>query len=346
MTTMKAGLYDGKGGMHVANIEKPKLAPGDILARVRSTGICGSDLLHYSGNTTPDTLPGGHEVAGEIYEVGADVDQSMIGLRVAIENIGHGLSCGMCWFCKSGQYVQCTNKYSSEGGGYAELIKRRADGCYPIPETMSWAEAALVEPLAVAVHGIRRGHLMGGETVLVLGTGNIGLTTIAAARLMGAGKILATARHPQQTKLAKDFGADEVLDSEAIDLKDLVDVSTNGKGADLTIESVGGYSDITLKQSIDLTRTQGRIVILGGFLKPVTLDWITPLIKEQSIIFSSCYSLLDGKHDYEIAIDQLNSKRINMEQMVTHRFSLQEINEGFQTAYDKSTGSIKVQIHQ
>ena len=121
MTTMKAGLYDGKGGMHVANIEKPKLAPGDILARVRSTGICGSDLLHYSGNTTPDTLPGGHEVAGEIYEVGADVDQSMIGLRVAIENIGHGLSCGMCWFCKSGQYVQCTNKYSSEGGDMPNL---------------------------------------------------------------------------------------------------------------------------------------------------------------------------------------------------------------------------------
>ena len=112
----------------------------------------------------------------------------------------------------------------------------------------------------------------------------------------------------------------------------------------MVIETVGGHSDATLKQALEVTRMQGRIVVLGGFRAPVTLDWMGPLLNEQTIIFSSCYSVLDGHHDFEIAIDLMDSGRVPLAQMVTHTFPLEEIQRAFDTAYNKSTGSIKVQI--
>ena len=345
MAMMKAGLYDGEK-MRLAEVPRPEPGPDGVVARVRCTGICGSDLLFYARNTTPDTTHIGHEVAGEVAEVGEGVDPGLVGRRVAIENIGQGSACGRCWFCRSGQFVQCTDRDPPRGGGYAEFIGRRAAGCYPVPDSISWEAAGLVEPLAVSVHGVRRGQMAGGETVLVLGAGNIGLTSVAAARAMGAGKVLVTARHRHQAEMAMSLGADEALPSEADDLAERVEAATDGRGADLTLESVGGYAATTLDQAIRLTRTQGRIVVLGGFLEPVTIDLIAPLQKEQSIIFSSCYSLLDGKHDYEIAIDQLASGRVDLDPMVTHRFPLERIGEAFETAYDKTSGSVKVQIHQ
>ena len=345
MAMMKAGLYDGEK-MRLAEAPRPEPGPGDVVARVRCTGICGSDLLFYARNTTPDSMHIGHEVAGEVVEVGEGVDPDLVGRRVAIENIGQGNACGRCWFCRSGQFVQCTDRDPPRGGGYAEFIARRATGCYPVPDSISWEAAGLVEPLAVSVHGVRRGQMAGGETVLVVGAGNIGLTAVAAARAMGAGKVLVTARHTHQAGMAMSLGADEALPSEADDLAERVEAATDGRGADLTLESVGGYSATTLDQAVRLTRTQGRIVVLGGFLEPVTFDLLAPLQKEQSIIFSSCYSLLDGKHDYEIAIDQLASGRVVLDPMVTHRFPLERIGEAFETAYDKTSGSVKVQIHQ
>ena len=129
----------------------PGLGPLDYVERVRCTWSCGSDLLFYARNTTPDTSHIGHEVAGEVLEVGEGVDPSLIGQRVAIENIGQGIACGRCWFCRSGQFVQCTDP-DPPRGGYAELIGRSATGCYPITDSVSCEAAGLVEPLAVPVH--------------------------------------------------------------------------------------------------------------------------------------------------------------------------------------------------
>ena len=280
MPTMTAALHDGKGTMRISEIEKPEPGPGDAIVRVRSVGICGSDLLNYGANTKPETWPGGHEVAGEIVEVGEGVDPSRIGERVAIDTIAHGRACTRCWYCRMGQFRECTDKAPEEGGGFAQYMKRRAAGCYSLSDSLSWEEGALVEPLAVSVHGVRRGQMSGGETVAVLGAGNIGLAAVAAARAMGAGKVLATARHEQQAAMAKRLGADDALPPEGPALQEALAEATDGRGADLTIESVGGHSDATLKQAIEVTRKQGRIVILGGFRVPITLDWVQPLLKE------------------------------------------------------------------
>jgi threonine dehydrogenase-like Zn-dependent dehydrogenase len=346
MATMKAAFFDGHSSMMLADIAAPEPGPDDVIIRVRATGICGSDLLMNVDKTEPDQIPFGHEVAGEIAEVGPGVDASLVDQRVAVETIGHGLACASCWYCRQGQFRQCLNKRPNEGGGFAQYMKRRAIGCYPLPDGMSWEDGALVEPLAVSVHGVRRGHMQGGETVAVLGTGNIGLTAIAAARALGAGKIFATARHAQQVEMARALGADEVVSSEGTDLQEALEAATEGRGADLTIETVGGHSGATLEQAIDVTRMQGRIVVLGGFRRPITMDWLPPLLKEQSVIFSSCYSIMNGQHDYELAIHMLASGRTHLKQIVTHKYALEQIGEGFATAYDKKTGSIKVQIHQ
>ncbi len=346
MTTMKAAFFNGKGTMEIAEVTQPVATPDDVIIRVRATGICGSDLLMNDDKTEPDAIPFGHEVSGEVVEVGAGVERSLVGQRVAVETIGQGLACMRCWYCRQGQFRQCLNKAENEGGGFAQYMKRRAIGCYLLPEHLSWEEGAFVEPLAVSVHSVRRGRMRGGETVVVLGSGSIGLTAIVSARALGAGQILATARHEQQAKSARRLGADQVLPTDGETLQAAVEDATDGRGADLTIETVGGKTGETLDQAIAVTRMQGRIVILGGFRRPISLDWLSPLLKEQSIIFSSCYGIQNGQHDYELAIALLASGKAQLAPLVTHTFPLEDIDRGFHTAYDKKTGSIKVQIVQ
>lgn len=344
MTTMLGALHDGKGTMRVSAIEKPQIGSEDALVKIQAVGICGSDLLNYGANETPEIFPGGHEVAGEIVDVGENVSSAKIGQRVAVEAVGQGRACFDCWFCRIGQFRQCSNLGSMTSLGFAEFISRPSVACYELSNSLSWEEGALVEPLAVALHGVRRGQMKGGETVVVLGAGNIGLVTVAAARALGAGKILVTARHKHQADMARLLGADFILPPEGTALNEVLLEVTSGRGADLTLETVGGSSDVTVKQAIAVTRNQGRVVVLGGFHVPVTLDWFQTLMKEQSIIFSMCYGILDGRHDFELAIELMECGRIALKRMVTHRFPLSDIQTGFETAYKKSTGSIKVQI--
>ena len=345
MPRMLAALYDGANTVELKRIERLAPGPGDALVKVRAEGICGSDLNQYRKLTEPETLPAGHETAGEIVEVGEGVDPARIGQRVAVEVVGHGKACLTCWYCRQGHYRNCTDKGEYGGGGFAEYVTRNAVACYPLVDSMTWEEGALVEPLAVSIRGMRRGALMAGDTVVVLGAGNIGLTAIAAARVLGAGKIIATARHAHQAGLAMRLGADVVLDPNDGDATSAVEDLTDGLGADITVETVGGFgSNATLVQAVDMTRVMGRIVVLGVFHDPVMTDWMVPLLKEHSIIFSACYGIMDGRHDFEMAVDLMGSGKVDLKPIVTHTFPLTEMPQALATAYDKSTGSVKVQL--
>ena len=182
-----------------------------------------------------------------------------------------------------------------------------------------------------------------GDSVAVIGTGNIGLTSIIAAKSLGCGKIFATSKHKQQAELAKYLGA-EIFDPSDENFKEKILEFTSGKGVDVSIETVGGESPSTLEQAIEVTRNQGKVVVLGGFLAPITTDWIQPLVKEQEIIFSHCYSLIEEEHDFDLAIDLISKEKDLFSRFVTDEFPLDEINQAFSTAYDKTNGSIKVQI--
>ncbi len=346
MVTMAAAFFNGKGQMELHDHPRPEAGPGEAVIRVQACGICGTDLQMNADKAVPDERPAGHEVGGEVVEIGVGVDPTLLGQRVAVESAGLGRACTRCWYCRQGQFRACMNPATGGGGGFAEFLKRKAAAFCPVPDSLSWEEAALVEPFSVSIHGVRRGGLSGGETVAVLGSGAIGLAAIAAARAMGAGRIIATARYEQQASMAKALGADEALPDSGTEFTDAVSEATDGRGADLTIETVGGQQGQAVTQAIDVTRVLGRIVILGAYRRPVELNLLLPLRAEHSIIFSNCYSVIDGRHDYELAIDMMASGQADVKQMVTHRYPLDQIQTAFDSASDKRKGAIKVQILQ
>lgn len=344
MREMRAALHDGAGTMRAVMLPYPEAVPGSVVVRVRASGICGSDLYYYGIRKEQETSPGGHEVAGEVAEVGAGVQSVRVGDRVAVEGVGVARACGQCWYCRQGQYVQCMAQAPSTGGGFAEYWRVPARACFKLPDNLSWDEGALVEPLAVGVHAVRRAALRPYETTVVLGAGTIGLACIAAARAAGALRIIATARYPHQAALARDLGADQVVSPDGDALQKAVMAATEGRGADVTFEGVGGTSPDVIEQAVWVTRKQGRIVVAGAAKVPVPVNVITMLRREETLVLAHCYGVLDGRHDFEVAIDLLARGRAPFKKIVTHHYPLSQLNEAFETARSRSAGAVKVEI--
>jgi len=342
--TMRGALHDGRDTITVHDLPMPERFSGTALVRIRRSGICGSDLHINRERTEPEVVPSGHEAAGEIVELPPGETGFSVGDRVALETVGAGRSCGACWYCRTGQYRHCTDKAPESGGGFAQYVTRRPTGLFKLPDSLDWQEGALVEPLAVGVHAVRRGGLRPGEVVAVVGSSPIGLATTAAARHMGAGYIIASARHPHQMAAAESMAADEVVSSEPGELEKVARDATGGRGADIVFETVGGSSLIPLDQSIAAVRPQGRVVEVGGFRKPLRFDWLPLLLNEISILSVTCYGIADGRHDYELVIQMLASGRTRYREIVTHTFPLEDVQKAFDTAADKTTGSLKVHL--
>ncbi len=361
-------LYDGKSGWKLSQAVVPVPGPGMVLLLVRASGICGSDLHYYPLRTTPETLPGGHEIAAEVVGVGQGVTTLKAGDRVAPEMVGLVRACLGCWYCRAGDYVKCLKPGQRLGGGFAEFLPVPAHACFKLPEKLSWEEGALIEPLAVAVHACRRAQLRPYETAVILGAGTIGLCQVAAVRALGAATIIATARYPAQAAMAKALGADSLLQAEddmpwmeaasqpadrmsdgalpksGSPLWDAVAKATDGRGADVVFECVGGTSGASLNQAIAIARKGGRVISVGAPKALVPVNVTIMLRRELSLILSHCYSLTDGRHDYEVAASIIASGAARVRGLVTHRFPLKDINAAYAAAGDKKSGALKVQL--
>jgi len=342
--TMRAALDDGNGIVSIHQIPMPERFPGSALISLKQMGICGSDLHMNNERTAPQTLPSGHEPAGEVIEVPPGEVRIQPGDRVAIETIGSGKACESCYFCRTGQYRHCIDKAEESGGAFAEYMTRTPLGLHKLSDNMSWEEGALVEPLAVSVHAVRWGGMQGGDTVAVVGSATIGLAAIAAARALGARKIVASARYPQQKAMAEACGADLVVGSEPGELEYAAQSLTDGLGADVTIETVGGNSMAPLETACGAARSQGTVIVVGGFRGVLPYAFLPPMLSELTFKLSSCYGIVDGKHDYDVAINMLSNKDTGFNGIVTHTVSLDEIKKGFDLAYDKTSGSVKVHV--
>lgn len=344
-SSMRAALDDGTGKYITQDVPMPDMFDGAAMIRVRQTGICGSDLHMTTSRAEAQELPSGHEVAGEILELPKGGANGLeVGDRVAVEMIGGGRACLQCHFCRYGQWKHCLDLAPDTGGGFAQYMTRRPAGLFKIPDHMDWTDAALVEPMAVSVHGFRYGGMKPDDVVGVVGSATIGLSSIASAKAMGARTVIASARHEQQAAAAKKMGADIVVGSEPGEFEQACLDASNGIGADFVVESVGGHQSASFQQAIRATRNQGTMLYLGGVKIPMEFDLFEPLLREirmQSVI---CYGVIDGRHDYEVAIDLLGSGEIPYREIVTHKVGLENIQDGFDAAWDKSSGSIKVHV--
>ena len=344
--TMKAALDDGTGKYVLQQVALPQMYEGAALIRVRQSGICGSDLHMTNARTEAQTLASGHEVAGEVIELPAGEKRLRVGDRVALETIGAGRACLRCHYCRFGQYRHCRDLAPETGGGFAEYMTRKPEGLFKLPDSLDWVDGALVEPMAVSVHALRYVGMKPGDIVGVTGAATIGLSAIAAACAFGAKKVIASAKYPHQAAAARKMGADVVTGPDGDEFEDACREASGGLGADIVLESVGGHQTVALHQAVRATRPQGKTVNLGGIKVPMEIDLLDPLLREISIVSVSCYDVIDGIHDYEVAIDLLASGKVPYREIVTHKNSLDDIQDGFAAAYDKSSGSIKVHITQ
>ena len=338
---MRAAFCRGVGNLILDEVERPTPGPGEVVVRVRNCGICGSDLHWYHDQMMIPAVCPGHEIAGEVADVGAGVTSLKAGDPVAVEGIS---SCAECRYCIAGDYQRCTSigvVGMTIPGGFADYLRMPARHCFRVPAGVDFPTAALSEPLGVAVHGVRLAGLEIGQRVAILGAGTIGLMAVVAARAGGAGEIVVTARRPQQKAAALALGADRVVDET--DPNGLFGDALESP-IDLVVETVGGTAD-TLETAAAACRPGGTICVLGAFTGSPIFPALFVLAKELRIIGSFVYSRAGARADFDIVLDLLRrqGKRI-ADTMITHSYPLDRIAEGFRTAADKTTGSIKVTI--
>src|SRR5215213_1458959 len=339
--SVRAALWNDRGSLDVVDRPVPEPKPGWVRLAVGAVGICGTDLHFFSGAfPSPAGLLPGHEIGATIELVGEGTDDPHLtpGRAVAVEPL---VTCGRCAHCRTGDYTRCATRMLlgvTGRGGMAEFMTAPASTLYPLPPGLTAADGALVEPLAVCVRGIRRAGVGIGDRVLVLGSGTIGLLSLLTARAAGAAEVAATARHPHQQAAASAFGADAVFESS--------EAAVAGLGpswADVVVETVGGRAT-TVKDAVQLARPGGGIGLLGIFDRDTPLPGLDFSTKELHLVGSNCYARAGARSDFDIAVALLARNVELVRTVVTHRFALDDVNEAFRTAADKSSNSVKVAI--
>jgi threonine dehydrogenase-like Zn-dependent dehydrogenase len=347
---MKAALFYGGTDIRVREVPTPAPGPGQALVRVLAAGICGSDLHGYRDREGVSDQPRlkGHELAGEIAALGPGVEGLELGQRVGVEP-GHLVSCGHCRWCRRGDTQLCPELGLFDGQrvhstGFAEYSLEAARNCYPLPEGVSLEQAAILDVYAVAVHAVHRVPVRPTDTVAVLGTGAIGLATAQVARVAGAGRVIVVGRRDAPLEVARRLGCDGTVNASREDAAEAVRAQSGGRGADVAYEAVGGRAS-TLVQAIEVAARGGRVGVIGAFADPQTVDARLCMRQELSLHWVWSYGLWDGVPEYRVALDLLSSGRIDAAPLITHRFPLTRIGEGFAAADDKrASGAIKVLV--
>lgn len=346
MKMQKAAFMHGLDKMILKEIPIPEIKENEVLVHLEYVGICGSDVHYfhngkvgiYEVNLEEDYMLG-HECAGVIENVGSDVKSLKVGDRVALEP---GITCGKCEFCKSGHYNLCPDvrflATPPVPGCYEEYINFPEDMCFKLPDNVSTEEGALIEPLSVGFHAANQGEVKVGDTVVILGTGCIGLVTLLASKAHGAGTIIAADLIDEKLKKAKELGATYVINSGKSDVLEEIKKLTNGRGADVVFETAG--SPVTIAQTPFIVRRGGTITLVGISSKAeITYNFGQIMDKEARImsVFRYC-------NIYPKAIAAVSSGTINVKQIVTHRFELDQIQEAFDEAVNNKTDLVKAII--
>ena len=327
---MKAVQWFGPRDLRMIDMPRPEPGPCEALVRVESVGLCGSDLHYYEDGrigdvriTKPLTL--GHEYAGIVEAVGEQADPALLGRRVAVEP---GVPCMRCEWCRTGRYNVCRDMTFPGGpphhGALREYMTVHADFCFPVPEGMSAAEAAMVEPVAVAVHTVELAALQPGETAAVLGLGPIGLLTAQVAKRCGVSVLYGTDLHDYRVEAARAMGVDEAFNARAHDTVERIMTLTQGRGVDVAFDTARSAETPAL--ACRATRPAGRCVLTGISGNDEDPFPVSDARRKELAV----YWCRRFRHNYPVAMQLVASGQIDVRALLTHSFPLERAGEAFE----------------
>lgn len=339
---MKAAVISGKGIVELKESPTPKIGPGELLVHMRACGVCGTDLEKIHGeHITPPIL--GHEVAGDIAQIGEGVRGFKKGDRVLVH---HHVSCRSCFYCKNGLETLCEAypKSNLDPCGFADYFRvpsTLVEGgtVYRLPDSMSYAEGSQVEPTACCIRALRKAGVNAGNSVAIFGVGPVGLMHLQLAKTYGAAPIIAIDVLENRRDFAVKLGADEALNPTSDDIPTVVSSMTNGLGVDYAIVATGNLRAI--EQAFSSVRKGGKVVLFGAPPRGAQLSLDVSRLFLREIKFESSYST--SETEMRMALDLIEKKRINPSKLITHRFPLARALEAFRLA-EKGEGAVKVVV--
>ncbi len=339
--TVPMAIVTAPGRIEMRDVLLPEMGPKDVKIRVKATSICGSDLHIFKGlhPAAPLPVPVGHEIAGEVVETGHKVGELAIGDAVAVEPV---INCGSCHFCLRGQYHLCTQisfQYRAGQGGFAPYFVVPARYAHRLPPGLSLAEGALVEPLSVAVHAVKKAGLQFGDRVAVFGAGPLGLMVLMLARLAGA-EVVVVDVNENRLRMAEKLGAAAGLNNQEIDTVAEITRWSGSLGADAAFEVVG--LELTLRQALQALRKGGQGVVMGLFeTAQIALPANIFVQKEISLSGAQGYNW-----DFQESLALLRQRDVDLEPLITHTFPLEEVQKAFDLLMMPGHDAVKVVVRQ
>jgi L-iditol 2-dehydrogenase len=342
--TMKAAVLHKPFDVRMEEVPVPAVGPDEVLVKIMAVGVCGSDVHYYEhGRIGPYVVRKpiilGHECAGIVAACGEAVTRFQPGDRVAIEP---GITCGRCESCKRGRYNLCPDVQflatPPVDGAFVQYIKHREDFLFPIPDQLSFEEAALNEPFSVGIHALQRAGFQPGQTVAVIGLGPVGLMAVAAAKAFGASQILGSDREENRLEAAKQLGASEVFQTGKGDVSELI-VTRTGGGVDVALETAGHPA--AFDTAIRSVRRGGKLSIVGLPPDP-EVRMNVPFVCDNEI---DIYGIFRYANTYPQGIRFLSAGLPGIQSMLTDRYSLDQAGEALERARVNKQGSLKVMVY-
>jgi L-iditol 2-dehydrogenase len=345
--TMKAAVYRGINDVRVETVPVPEIGPGELLLRVHTCGICGTDLkkIHTGSHSAPRIF--GHEMSGLVAAVGRGVSRFRPGDRIVAM---HHIPCGNCYYCDNKTFAQCetykrvgcTAGFVPSGGGFAEYVRVMdwivERGVVQIPDHVSFEQACFIEPVNTCLKGVKTLGLKPGETVLVIGQGPIGIMLAGLARRAGA-LVLTSDLYAPRLTIAASFGLSRSVDASKVDVVDHVRQMTDGRGADAVMLAVGGSG--LIRTAMDATRPGGRVLLFAQTAHgEATIDPAAVCVDEKALLGSYSASI----DLQEESVRFVFSQEMELERLVSHRFPLLASVDALQLAAHPQPDSMKVVI--
>ncbi|REJ26536.1 MAG: L-iditol 2-dehydrogenase [Bacillaceae bacterium] len=339
---MKAAVFYDREDIRYEERPIPQIGENEVLLKMKVCGVCGTDIHKVVDRTVPPNTVLGHEVAGEIVQVGKNVTQFEEGDRVFV---AHHVPCFTCHYCNRGNYSLCTQFKATnlDPGGFSEYIRVSAvhvkHTMGKLPSAMSFETGAFVEPVACCLHGFESIALNPGDTVFIMGAGQIGCIQIQLAKYFLADRVIVSDINPFRLNKSLEFGADYIINSKNEHVRDRIMEITDGQGADVVIISAGVNHLLT--EAMECVGKGGTILVFAPFkrdLVPLRADRFF----QDEIKLVGSYS--SNPYNYDKALQLLKMGIVEADKMITHRFHLSQLNEAIQCAHSTKENVLKVLI--